>query len=132
MYAAGQIDPEFGVKDANKVNEDVGAGRFGMMFGDFWNMAWINDVKVKNPDFEWVPVAIPSLDGTTPGKSQLSASTTDFFVISAKCEHPEAVVRMLISSWRRVMAKLLSRKYTTLLRMDTDLISTRQFPLSLR
>lgn len=58
-------------------------------------MAWINDVKVKNPDFEWVPVAIPSLDGTTPGKSQLSASTTDFFVISAKCEHPEAVVRML-------------------------------------
>lgn len=95
MYAAGQIDPEFGVKDANKVNEDVGAGRFGMMFGDFWNMAWINDVKVKNPDFEWVPVAIPSLDGTTPGKSQLSASTTDFFVISAKCEHPEAVVRML-------------------------------------
>lgn len=48
-----RLHPEFGVKDANKVNEDVGAGRFGMMFGDFWNMAWINDVKVKNPDFEW-------------------------------------------------------------------------------
>lgn len=95
MYAAGQIDPEFGVKDANKVNEDVSAGRIGMMFGDFWNMAWINDAKVADPEFEWTPVPIPSLDGTTPAKAQLTASTTDFYVISAKCEHPEAVVRML-------------------------------------
>ena len=95
MYAAGQIDPEFGVKDANKVNEDVSAGRCGMMFGDFWNMAWINDAKIKDPAFEWVPVAIPSLDGTTPAKAQLSASTVDFYVISADCEHPEAVIKML-------------------------------------
>ena len=95
MYAAGQIDPEFGVKDANKVNEDVSAGRCGMMFGDFWNMAWINDAKIKDPSFEWVPVAIPSLDGTTPAKAQLSASTVDFYVISADCEHPEAVIKML-------------------------------------
>lgn len=95
MYEAGQIDPEFGVKDANKVNEDVSAGRSGMMFGDFWNMAWINDAKVKDPSFEWVPVAIPSLDGTTPAKAQLAASTSDFYVISADCEHPEAIIRML-------------------------------------
>ncbi len=95
MYTAGEIDPEFGVKDANKVNEDVSAGKFGMMFGDFWNMAWINNAKVNDPTFEWVPVAIPSLDGTTPAKAQLSASTTDFYVISTECEHPEAVVRML-------------------------------------
>lgn len=95
MYEAGLIDPEFGVKDANKVNEDVSAGRSGMMFGDFWNMAWINDAKVKDSNFEWVPVSIPSLDGSTHAKAQLSASTTDFFAISAKCEHPEAIVRML-------------------------------------
>lgn len=95
MYAAGQIDPEFGVKDANKVNEDVSAGRIGMLFGDFWDMAWINDAKVADPTFEWVPVAIPSLDGSTPAKAQLSSSTTDFFVISADCENPEAVVKML-------------------------------------
>ena len=95
MYEAGQIDPEFGVKDANKVNEDVSAGRIGMLFGDFWDMAWINDAKVDDPTFEWVPVAIPSLDGTTPAKAELSSSTTDFFVISADCEHPEAVVKML-------------------------------------
>lgn len=95
MYEAGLIDPEFGVKDANKVNEDVSAGRSGMMFGDFWNMAWINDAKVNDPGFEWVPVAIPSLDGTTPARAQLAASTVDFFVISAECEHPEAIVRLL-------------------------------------
>ncbi|HJC23671.1 MAG TPA: extracellular solute-binding protein [Candidatus Eisenbergiella merdavium] len=95
MYEAGQIDPEFGVKDANKVNEDVSAGRIGMLFGDFWDMAWINDAKVNDPTFEWVPVAIPSLDAETPAKAQLSASTTDFYVISTDCEHPEAVVKML-------------------------------------
>lgn len=95
MYNAGLIDPEFGVKDPNKVNEDVSAGRFGMMFGDFWNMAWINDAKINDPTFEWVPVAIPALNSGTPAKAQLSASTTDFFVISAECEHPDAVIRML-------------------------------------
>ena len=95
MYNAGQLDPEFGVKDSNKVNEDVSAGRFGMMFGDFWNMAWINDAKINDPTFEWIPVAIPALNAGTPAKAQLSASTTDFYVISAECENPDAVVRML-------------------------------------
>lgn len=95
MYNAGLIDSEFGVKDPNKVNEDVSAGRFGMMFGDFWNMAWINDAKINDPTFEWVPVAIPALNAGTPAKAQLSASTTDFFVISKDCKNPDAVIRML-------------------------------------
>lgn len=95
MYNAGQLDPEFGVKDSNKVNEDVSAGRFGMMFGDFWNMAWINDAKINDPTFEWVPVAIPALNAGSPAKAQLSSSTSNFYVISAECENPDAVVKML-------------------------------------
>ncbi len=94
MYAKGQIDPEFGVKDSNKVNEDVGAGRFGMMFGDFWNAAWINSVKVANPTMEWVPVSIPSLSGTT-AKAQIPFGTSTYYVVSANCKNPEAVVKML-------------------------------------
>ena len=94
MYTKGLIDPEFGVKDSNKVNEDVGAGRFGMMFGDFWNAAWINSVKVANPTMECVPVAIPSLSGA-PAKAQIPFGTITYYVVSANCKNPEAIVKML-------------------------------------
>ena len=94
MYAKGLIDPEFGVKDANKVNEDVGAGRFGMMFGDFWNMAWINNVKVENPTMEWIPVAIPSGTGV-PAKAQIPFGTSTYYAINANAKNPEAIVKLL-------------------------------------
>jgi putative aldouronate transport system substrate-binding protein len=90
MYARGYMDPEFGVKDANKVNEDVNAGRAGMMFGNFWNAAWINDAKVADPTFEWVPIAIPG-----NAKAQLSFGTTSFFVVSKDCKNPEAAFKLL-------------------------------------
>ncbi|GHU67969.1 hypothetical protein FACS1894184_08870 [Clostridia bacterium] len=94
MYAKGLLDPEFGVKDANKVNEDVGAGRFGLMFGDFWNAAWINNVKVENPTMEWVPVAIPSNNGV-PAKAQIPFGTSTYYAISANAKNPDAIVKML-------------------------------------
>lgn len=94
MYAEGLLDPEFGVKDANKVCEDVAAGKFGLMFGNFWNAAWINDAKVANPTMEWVPVALPSMNGTTP-KAQIPFGTTNYYAISANCKNPEAIVRLL-------------------------------------
>lgn len=93
MYSKGYIDSEFGVKDANKVNEDVSAGRIGMMFGDFWNAAWINDAKVANPDFEWAPVAIPANGAAS--KAQLPFGTQEYYAVSAECEHPEAIVKLL-------------------------------------
>lgn len=94
MYQKGYIDPEFGVKDANKVCEDVAVGKFGMMFGAFWNASWIADAKVANPDMEWVPVALPSTTNEAV-KAQIPFGTNVFFAVSAQCEHPEAVVKLL-------------------------------------
>ena len=94
MYTRGLIDPEFGVKDSNKVNEDVSASRFGMMFGDFWNAAWINAVKVANPAFEWVPVAIPASNGVS-AKAQIPFGTSLYYAVSANCKNPEAVIKLL-------------------------------------
>ncbi len=94
MYANGWIDPEFGVKDTDKVNEDVNAGRIGMMFGGFWNAVMFNPAKVADPTFEWMPVAIPEvLNGS--GKAQIPFSTQYWYAISANCKNPEAVIRML-------------------------------------
>jgi putative aldouronate transport system substrate-binding protein len=92
MYRRGLLDPEFGVKDAPKVAEDVMAGRFGLMFGQFWNAAWINSGKVANPAMEWVPVSIPF---SPAGKAQIPFGTTTYAVISAKSRNPEAAVKML-------------------------------------
>ena len=94
LYANGQLDPEFGVKDANKVTEDVGANRFGLMFGQFSNMARINPVKVENPEFEWVPVSVP-LDSDIQAKAQLPFGTSRYFVISKAAKNPEAFVKMV-------------------------------------
>lgn len=94
LYKDGLVDPEFGVKDANKVAEDVSANKLGMFFGSFWNAAWINDAKVANPDMDWIPVAVPTA-GDEPATVQVPFGTTGYYAISPNAEHPEAVVRML-------------------------------------
>ncbi|MDR0999646.1 MAG: extracellular solute-binding protein [Clostridiales bacterium] len=94
MYANGWIDPEFGVKNTDKVNEDVNAGKIGMMFGGFWNAVMFNPAKVADPTFEWMPVAIPEvLNGS--GKAQVPFGTKYWYAISADCKNPEAIIRML-------------------------------------
>ena len=37
MYAAGELDPEFGIKDGAKVAETIAAGKVGIDFGEQWN-----------------------------------------------------------------------------------------------
>jgi putative aldouronate transport system substrate-binding protein len=93
MYKKGLLDPEFGVKDSNKVNEDVSAGKFGLMFGGFWNIAWVNAMKVDHPEIEWTPIALPGQGG--PASAQIPFGTTYYYVINANCKHPEAVVKLI-------------------------------------
>jgi putative aldouronate transport system substrate-binding protein len=95
MFQRGLIDPEFGVKDAPKVAEDVMANKFGLMFGQFWNAAWINAAKVANPAMEWVPVAIPGPSRGVAAKAQIPFGTTGYAAISAKAKYPEAAVKLL-------------------------------------
>ncbi len=94
MYSEKLLDPEFGVKDAGKVSEDVSAGKIGMFFGAFWNAAMINDAKVANPEMEWQPIAIPTAtDGLT--KAQIPFGTSSYYAVSKNCKHPEAIVKLL-------------------------------------
>lgn len=95
MYAKGWIDPEFGVKDTDKVNEDANANRIGMMFGGFWNGVMLNPAKVENPSVEWVPVAIPDVVNGGGGKAQVPFGTKYWYAVSADCKNPEAVIRLL-------------------------------------
>ena len=104
MYKDGLLDPEFGVKDANKVAEDVSAGKLGMFYGSFWNAAWINDAKVANPDSEWMPIAVPTA-GEEPATVQIPFGTTGYYAINPNAKHPEAIVRLLNLALEKMYGK---------------------------
>ncbi len=95
MYAAGQIDKEFTVKDGTKVSEDVAAGKIGAQYGAWWNSFWpLNFSRDKEPGAEWVAYAPLSVDAK-PGKAQYSGTVGSFVVVSRKFSNPEAAVKML-------------------------------------
>ncbi|CAK4858057.1 unnamed protein product [Aphanomyces euteiches] len=96
LYAAGQIDKEFGTKDAGKVKEAANAGKLGMLYGYFWNIGagWLQDGKVANPAAEWTPYTIPSIDGQ-PANAQVPFAITTYFVVKKGAKNPEAALKML-------------------------------------
>lgn len=95
MYASGQIDREFGVKDINQVSETIAQGKCGMQFGVWWNPYHpLNLSQQNNPDAYWSAFPIPSVD-STPAKSQYSSAVGAFLVIREGYAHPEALIRMV-------------------------------------
>jgi putative aldouronate transport system substrate-binding protein len=95
MYAAGQLDPEFGVKDVNAVDETIAQGKCGMEFGVWWNPYFpLNLSQQNDPTAFWSPFLVPSAD-STPAKSQYSTAIGSFLVIRNGYEHPEALLRMV-------------------------------------
>ena len=95
MYADGQIDREFGVKDINQVTETIAKGKCGMEFGVWWNPYHpLNLSQQNDPNAFWSAFPIPSID-ETPAKSQYSSAIWSFLVIRDGYEHPEALVRMV-------------------------------------
>ncbi|MGO4545511.1 extracellular solute-binding protein [Paenibacillus sp. 2TAB23] len=94
MYKGGQLDREFGVKDGNKVAEDIAANKFGMAFGANWNPYVFYDAVKKNPGMEWKPYPVPSID-EMPTKASAGFSASGYVVVRKGFKHPEAVVKML-------------------------------------
>jgi len=95
MYAAGQIDPEFGVKDVNAMTESIAQGKCGMEFGVWWNPYHpLNLSQANNQDAYWQAFPIPSVD-SAPAKSQYSTAIGSFLVVRNGYEHPEALIRMV-------------------------------------
>jgi putative aldouronate transport system substrate-binding protein len=95
MYADGQLDREFGVKDINQVTETIAKGKVGMEFGVWWNPYHpLNLSQANHPDAYWSAFAIPSID-STPAKSQYSSAIGSFLVIRKGYEHPEALIHMV-------------------------------------
>jgi len=95
MYAKGQLDREFGVKDINQVTETIAQGKCGMEFGVWWNPYHpLNQSQANDPHAFWSAFPIPSVDGV-PAKSQYNAAIGAFLVVRNGYKHPEALIRMI-------------------------------------
>jgi putative aldouronate transport system substrate-binding protein len=95
MYAQGQIDREFGVKDINKISETIAKGYCGMEFGVWWNPYQpLQLSQQNNPDAFWSAFPIPTADGTR-AKSQYGSAVGAFLVVREGYAYPEALIKMI-------------------------------------
>jgi len=94
MFKTGQIDPEFGVKDAGKVNESVVSGKIGMFYGAHWNAFWpLPDSYKQDPNAVWKPYPIMSSDDK-PASPSIGLGAGSYFVFKKGAAHPEAIVKL--------------------------------------
>ncbi len=99
MFEDGQIDPEFGVKDSGKVNEQAVSGKIGMFYGAHWNAFWpLPDAFAQDNKAQWKPYPIVSADGD-PASPSVSlgvdpASSAAYFVFKKGSPHPEALIKL--------------------------------------
>jgi len=93
LYKDGVVDKEFGVKDAAKMNEDVAAGKFGILFGNQSTPISPLTGSLKNdPNANWLPYPITTIDGS-PYRTPLNAKPSSFLVAKKGVKNPEVVVK---------------------------------------
>jgi putative aldouronate transport system substrate-binding protein len=98
LFQRGLIDPEFGVKNATMVAQDVAAGRVGIVFGHHWNALFpLNMSRNADPNANWVPIPIVSIDDQ-PAVNLLSNPVFAYTVVTKNAAHPEAAI-MMINMW---------------------------------
>jgi putative aldouronate transport system substrate-binding protein len=95
MYQEGLIDPEFTVKDVNKIAEDIVSGRVGMEYGHQYGTWWPWNGLFSAAGIKAHPYPIPAQGGITPRIGYPSnVAGGDITVISSKVKNPEALIKM--------------------------------------
>lgn len=95
MYQEGLIEQDFSSNDETKGTEPAAAGKAGVQYGRLWNANWPLNATVQNdPEADWVAISMPTADGGDI-HPQIKLDVQGYVVVNKKCEHPEAVVRML-------------------------------------
>lgn len=95
MYKDGLISVDFSSTDGTKASEEVIGGKSGIFYGKCFCGGWPLTYSATNdPTADWVALPITSETGAA-ARPQTALSIDDYVVISAECEHPEAIIRML-------------------------------------
>lgn len=95
MYKDGLIDNEFGVKDSNKISEDIINGKIGVMCGPNWHCLYpFGDLVKKDSNARFKAYPLMDMDGPAD-KVAAYWPIWQYFGVSANCEHPEAIVKIM-------------------------------------
>lgn len=99
MYKNGLLEKEMASRDWNANAGLVQSGQAGMFFYP-WHGAWMaSDAVRANPQAEWELFAAPLGED---GKLQIVSPepVTEYIAVSKKCEHPEAVMKLLSKQYQ--------------------------------
>lgn len=100
LYKEGAIPKDFITMDNNKIMEDMNAGKGGMTFGVRGLPYWAIQNTIKNnPEAEWYAMNMPTKDGSQP-PIFVYQPVNVAYAVSAECEHPEAIVKMMNAYYR--------------------------------
>ncbi len=95
-YQEGLIEQDFSAMDENKAAEASVSGRSGVQWGAMWNHMWpLQSTVDNNNEAEWIALPVLPAHAGETAHPQASIGINGLFVISKKCEHPEAVIKLL-------------------------------------
>lgn len=93
IYKLGLIKSDFAVGDTT--DEDIANGVCGILFGAAWREVTCVQTNYNNdPEAVWITLPIPTLDGQRV-KQWTNAAINTLFCVNAKCEHPEALFKLI-------------------------------------
>jgi len=96
MYKRGLIDKEFGVKDGNKIAEDIMNNKIGLLYANFWHPLWpLQEAMNMNAagGMSWKPYPVLSADDQAASPST-NIPVTGYYVVRKGYEHPEAAIKL--------------------------------------
>jgi putative aldouronate transport system substrate-binding protein len=128
MYKEKLIDPEFGVKDSNQVNQDLNANKIGMFYGKMYSPFNFMNTASKEPKIQWQSYPLPSVD-STPAFTQQDFPIQYYYIVRKGYEHPEAAIKLLnlqqeVSS-AGTDSEIHTRLYPQLLDKDPEIQSAQ-------
>lgn len=122
LYSEGLLEKDFAVKDTGSVAELPAAGTGGVQYGAMWNALWpLQGSLDNNPAADWEPIAIVPAEGKQ-AKPQIALNVPYYYVVSEKCEHPEALIKLL-NFWVEKFGFSNPEEYATYLTNDTGIPS---------
>lgn len=95
MYAAGQLDKEFGVKDRAKVTETIASSKVGITYGGMSTPgAFLKESVLNDENADWAILPLLSVDDK-PAAPIAKMPVERYYGVSAESEHPEAIMKLI-------------------------------------
>jgi putative aldouronate transport system substrate-binding protein len=95
MYRDGTIDREFGVKDSQKILEDVTAGTIGLLIGPWWHPEYPTTFnQQKDPKADWKCYPLVSVDSKPARPGVSSDRIGHFFSLRKGYQPTDAFIKL--------------------------------------